>query len=131
MSKAVERPVWPCSRRYWKRSLVSSARAEAGELAHGPEPAAVHRGMDAAREGVLAGVAEVASESSRRRSSSVYRGRTCWPEIVSNRASRSALCAIKPPAFAVDCSSSSANRSRALRGAAVCTRVGIPSGGGV
>ena len=24
MSKAVESPVWPCSSRYWKRSLVSS-----------------------------------------------------------------------------------------------------------
>src|SRR5262249_61954486 len=33
--------------------------AEAGELAHGPEPAAVHGGVDAAGERVLAGVAEV------------------------------------------------------------------------
>ena len=34
-------------------------RAEAGELPHGPEPAAVHGGVDAARERILAGVAEV------------------------------------------------------------------------
>ena len=34
-------------------------RAEAGELPHGPEPAAVHGGVDAARERVLAGIAEV------------------------------------------------------------------------
>jgi hypothetical protein len=31
------------------------ARAEAGELAHRPQPPAVHRLVDAAREGVLAG----------------------------------------------------------------------------
>ena len=35
-------------------------RAEAGELAHRPEPAAVHRGLRAARERVAAGVADVA-----------------------------------------------------------------------
>ena len=35
-------------------------RAEAGELPHRPEAAAVHRRIDAARERVLAGVAEVA-----------------------------------------------------------------------
>src|SRR5207302_1448149 len=41
-------------------ALVGLARrAEAGELAHGPQPAAVHAGVDAARERVLAGVAEV------------------------------------------------------------------------
>ena len=34
--------------------------AEAGVLAHGPETPAVHRGLDAAGEGVLAGEAEVA-----------------------------------------------------------------------
>src|SRR5581483_5064873 len=34
-------------------------RAEAGELTHGPQPAAVHRGMDAASERILAGIAEV------------------------------------------------------------------------
>ena len=34
-------------------------RAEAGELAHGPQPAAVHGGVDAAREGILPGIAEV------------------------------------------------------------------------
>src|SRR5437016_12385881 len=35
-------------------------RAEAGELAHRPEPAAVHRRVDAARERIGAGPAEVA-----------------------------------------------------------------------
>ncbi len=35
-------------------------RAEAGELAHRPEPAAVHRRIDAARERILARIAEVA-----------------------------------------------------------------------
>ena len=35
-------------------------RAEAGELAHRPEPAAVHRRIDAARERIRAGPAEVA-----------------------------------------------------------------------
>ena len=44
MSNAVERPVWPCSRRNLKRRLVSSGPAEAGEHPHGPEAAPVHRG---------------------------------------------------------------------------------------
>ena len=35
-------------------------RPEAGELAHRPQPAPVHRGIGAARVGVLAGIAEVA-----------------------------------------------------------------------
>src|SRR5438128_2568492 len=35
-------------------------RAEAGELAHRPEPAAIHRGVDAARERIDARVAELA-----------------------------------------------------------------------
>ena len=34
------------------------AGAEAGELAHRPQPTAVHRGVDAAGEGVLAGEAD-------------------------------------------------------------------------
>ena len=58
-SKAVLRPVWPLSSRNLKRSLVCRGGAEAGELAHGPEPAAIHGGMDAARERILAGIAEV------------------------------------------------------------------------
>ena len=33
--------------------------AEAGELPHGPEPAAIHGGVDAAGERILAGIAEV------------------------------------------------------------------------
>ncbi len=41
-------------------ALVGLARAaEAGELAHGPQAAAVHRGVHAARVGILAGIAEV------------------------------------------------------------------------
>ncbi len=34
-------------------------RAEAGELAHGPQPTAVHAGVDAARVRILAGIAEI------------------------------------------------------------------------
>ena len=34
--------------------------AEAGVLPHGPEPAAIHRGIDAARERKFAGEAEIA-----------------------------------------------------------------------
>src|SRR5690349_1551686 len=34
-------------------------RAEARELAHGPEPTAVHRGMHAARKGELPGLAQL------------------------------------------------------------------------
>ena len=34
-------------------------RAEAGELAHGPEPAAVHGGVDAARERILTRITEI------------------------------------------------------------------------
>ncbi len=36
-----------------------SRRTEAGELAHGPEPAAVHRSMDAAREGILSRITKI------------------------------------------------------------------------
>src|SRR5829696_7027745 len=56
-SKATESPVWPASMRYLKRRFVPGG-PEAGVLAHGPGPAAVHRGVDAARVGILAGVAE-------------------------------------------------------------------------
>ena len=59
MSNAVDRPVCPCSSRKWKRWLVSSGRAEAGEHAHRPQLAAVHRLVDAARERELAGVADL------------------------------------------------------------------------
>ena len=56
MSKAVDRPVCPWASRNLKRSLVSSGGAEAGELAHRPELAAVHARVGAARERVLAGM---------------------------------------------------------------------------
>ena len=55
------------------REQVAEARvgilggAEAGELAHGPQAAAVHAGVDAARVGRLAGQAEIAVGGSSRR----------------------------------------------------------------
>ena len=58
-SKATESPPPPCSSRYLKRSLVWRGGAEAGELAHGPQPAPVHRLVDAAGVGELPGVPEV------------------------------------------------------------------------
>ena len=60
MSKAVESPVWPCSSEVAEALVRLLGRAEAGELAHRPEAAAVHRRIDASGERVLAGVAEVA-----------------------------------------------------------------------
>ena len=50
----------------WKRSFVSARRAEAGVLAHRPQPAAVHRRLHAARERKAAGIAEVARVVDRR-----------------------------------------------------------------
>ena len=95
-SKATERPWLPCSSRYLKRALVSRGAAEAGELAHRPELAAVHRLVDAARVRELAGVAEVALVVE---PGHVRRGRRAArsgrPEIVVNGRGRSA-----PAAFA-------------------------------
>ena len=45
----------PWLMRYLKRLFVSAGRAEAGELAHRPEPAAVHGRLRAAGERELAG----------------------------------------------------------------------------
>ncbi len=58
MSKAIESPVWP-----WFEQVVEALvrlldRAEAGELAHRPQPAPVHRGIRPAREGIGAGMAD-------------------------------------------------------------------------
>ena len=49
-SKAVLRPVWPCFEQEFESLVGLARRAEAGELPHGPEPAAIHGGMHAARE---------------------------------------------------------------------------------
>ena len=61
-SKAVESPVCPSFSRYLKRALVSSAVPIPAEHAHGPEPAAVHGGLDPARVGVFPWPADVALE---------------------------------------------------------------------
>ena len=55
--------------RKWKRSLVAGGVAEAGVLAHRPQPAAVHRRVDAAGERRLARHAEL------RRRGPIRRGR--------------------------------------------------------
>ena len=54
-SKAVERPVCPCDEKELEALVRLLGRAEAGEHAHRPEPAAVHRGLHAAGEWVLPG----------------------------------------------------------------------------
>ena len=64
-SNAVERPVCPAVEQAAEAAVGLLGRAESGVLAHGPEPAGVHRGMDAAREGELAGRAEIASRDRR------------------------------------------------------------------
>ena len=65
MSKAVERPVWPCVEQVAEALVGLLDGAEAGELAHRPEPPAVHRRVDAAGERVLAGVAELLGSGSK------------------------------------------------------------------
>ena len=76
-SNAVNNPVCPCASRNRKRSLVSG-RAEARVLAHRPQPAAIHRGIHAARKRPLA--AESGSLLERRATSSgLYSGRTAGP----------------------------------------------------
>ena len=55
MSKAVESPSPPARSSSLKRPLVSSARPEAGELAHRPQAGAVHGRVRAPGVGVLAG----------------------------------------------------------------------------
>ena len=59
MSNAVESPVCPCASRKLKRRLVSFGRAEPGEHPHRPELAAVHAGVGAARERVLARISQL------------------------------------------------------------------------
>jgi hypothetical protein len=60
--------------------------AEAGELAHRPEPAAVHARIDAARERELAGEPDRAVPGA---SSAVYSGSTSMSETVEKRTGRS------------------------------------------
>ncbi len=52
-SKATERPVMPCESRIAVAPVALLGRAEAGVLAHGPEPLAVHVRMNAPRVRVL------------------------------------------------------------------------------
>ena len=52
-------PVCPLSSRNLKALIGLVGGAEPSELPHGPEPAAVHRGMHAAGERILAGKAEI------------------------------------------------------------------------
>ena len=59
-SKAVESPVCPCGEQVLEALVRLLGRAEAGEHAHRPELAAVHRRLDAAGERVLPGQPEVA-----------------------------------------------------------------------
>ena len=53
-SKATDSPVMPCDKQIAVAAVAFLGRAEAGVLAHGPEAAAVHVGIDAARERKLA-----------------------------------------------------------------------------
>ena len=57
-SNATDSPVCPAASRCRKRSLVWRGRAEAGVLPHRPQAAAVHVGLDAAREWKNAGIAQ-------------------------------------------------------------------------
>src|SRR6478736_1413614 len=91
MSNAVERPVWPCSSRYRKRSLVSSAV---------PNPAncrIVHNrprymlGYTPRVNGNSPGNPILASTSPGR-SASVYNARIGSPDSVVNETSRSVRC---------------------------------------
>ena len=73
------------------------ARAEAGELAHRPQAAAVHRGVDAARVGVVAGQPDRVLAARRRpagRSAGVYSSRTGSPESVRKLPARSRASAV-------------------------------------
>ena len=60
MSNAVDRPGLAVRGQVAEALVRLLRRAEARELAHRPQPAAVHRRVDAARERELAGPAEVA-----------------------------------------------------------------------
>ena len=65
-SNATLSPVWPASSSMAEAAVRLGRRAEAGVLAHRPQPAAVHRRLHAARERKRARVAEVARVVERR-----------------------------------------------------------------
>ena len=65
-SNATLSPVCPSSRRMAEAAIRLGGGAEAGVLAHRPEPAAVHRRLHAARERELAGIAKIARVVDRR-----------------------------------------------------------------
>ena len=54
------KPGLPLREQIAKAAIGILGRAEARELAHGPQPAAIHRGVNAARVRRLAGIAEIA-----------------------------------------------------------------------
>ena len=59
-SKATERPVVPLREQIFVALVGLLGVAHAGVLAHGPEAAAVHGGLHAAREWIFAGIARLA-----------------------------------------------------------------------
>ena len=65
--------------------------AESAELPHRPELAAVHRFVDAARIGRLAGIAKIAGMFKFRDALGVYTSSTGTPDIVVNTRSRTSL----------------------------------------
>ena len=67
MSKATESPVWPFCQEELVALVGLLGRAHAGELAHGPELAPVHRRVDAAGVGIFAREAQIGSRPSRSR----------------------------------------------------------------
>ena len=59
MSKSVDSPVWPWRDQVLEAPVRVLGGAEAGDLAHRPEPAAIHRRVGTARERILARQADV------------------------------------------------------------------------
>ena len=57
--KGGAQPGLPLFEQKTKAGVGFLRRAEPGELPHGPQPAAVQVRMNAAREGILAGVADI------------------------------------------------------------------------
>ena len=55
MSNAVESPVWPLLEQIAEALIRLDRGPEPGELAHRPQPPAIHRRVDAARERIRAG----------------------------------------------------------------------------
>ena len=101
MSKAVESPCWPCLEQVAEALVGLLDGPEAGELAHRPEPAAVHRRVDAAGERVLAGVTELLAGVEALEILVGVERLDRVPESVSKRASRSGVRRRGPPATGV------------------------------